>query len=127
MVKLPFYSFKINGRSRPGYEVYSGGKSDCPEEFRSLPQIRRPEEMIFIALYLGERPTGGYQIKPVEVRLEESRLRIRYKEEKPSPSTMSPAFSYPALLLAGEEFLPSGLEVILEPTWKMAAAALIRF
>ncbi len=119
MVKLPFYSFKINGRSRPGYEVYSGGKSDCPEEFRSLPQIRRPEEMIFIALYLGERPTGGYQIKPVEVRLEESRLRIRYKEEKPSPSTMvSQAFSYPALLLAVEKsFLPSGpLEVILEPT-----------
>lgn len=118
MVKLPFYSFKINGRSRPGYEVYSGEKSDFPKEFRSLPQIR-PEEMIFIAVYLGERPTGGYKIRPVEVSLEESRLRVRYKEEKPPPSSMvSQAVSYPALLLAVEKnILPSGpLKVILEQT-----------
>lgn len=116
MVKLPFRSFKITGRSQAGYEVYSGEKTGLPKEFGSIPDLQ-PEEMLFIAVYLGERPTGGYRIKPVDISLEKSRLRVRYKEEKPTSAFMvSQAFSYPALLLAVEkEFLPSGpLRVILE-------------
>ncbi|HHU83399.1 MAG TPA: uridine diphosphate-N-acetylglucosamine-binding protein YvcK [Firmicutes bacterium] len=110
-VSLPFASHKIEGRSQAGCEVYlspPGGK-DLPEGIPALAGVR-PEETVYIAIYLGKRPTGGYKITPVSVSLEKSRLSVKYKEEHPATASLvTQAFSYPALLITVEKrFLPAG-------------------
>lgn len=108
-VALPFTSYKIEGRSQAGCEVYVCPREKLPKDIPALSGVT-PEETVYIVIFMGKRPTGGYKIKPVSVSLERSQLYVRYKEEHPAASSLvSQAFSYPALLLTVKKrFLPPG-------------------
>ena len=117
-VLLPFTSYKIEGRPQAGCEVYFSprGKKGLPEGIPAQAGVR-PEETVYLAIYLGKRPTGGYKITPVSVSLERSRLSVKYREERPATACLvSQAFSYPALLITVEKrLLPAGkLYIVFE-------------
>jgi uncharacterized cofD-like protein len=115
-VSLPFASHKIEGRPQAGCEVYLSPGKSLPEVIPALAGLR-PEETVYLAIYLGKRPTGGYKITPVSVSLERSRLSVKYREERPATACLvSQAFSYPALLITVEKrLLPAGeLHIVFE-------------
>lgn len=61
-----------------------------------------------VAVFMGERRTGGYAIEVVSVRAAEGRLVVDYRESAPSPEMMvTQAITAPwAIALIGRTELP---------------------
>jgi hypothetical protein len=51
------------------------------------PAIDFSQEMV-VALFLGERPTGGYEIEVTRVERTDTGLSIRFRVKKPEPGAM---------------------------------------
>jgi len=67
-----------------------------PEEWRSVwrlvgrsePRPFDPAKEIAVAVFLGERRTGGFAVDIVETAIHENQLIVRYREKTPAPGRM---------------------------------------
>jgi len=61
----------------------------------ALPEINFGEEMV-VAVFLGDRPTGGYEVEIISAEQSESVLTVSFGEKGPRPGAMTiQAFTQP--------------------------------
>ncbi len=54
---------------------------------RPLPKVDFAKRMV-VGVFLGTRPTSGFSVQVVELRIEQEVLIVTYSEHRPSPRTM---------------------------------------
>jgi hypothetical protein len=53
-----------------------------------LPEINFGQEMV-VAVFLGEKPTGGYGIQIIQVAKTDRGVEVSYREQSPAPGAMT--------------------------------------
>lgn len=66
------------------WQRHTSNKSRQP----ALPEINFGEEMV-VAVFLGDRPTGGYEVEIISAEQSESALRVSFGEKGPPPGAMT--------------------------------------
>ena len=106
LVKFDFMAKNINGFTEQAFEVYPN-KIEVFQDL--LPQDLDLEKNLIIGMFLGERPSGGFALTPINVNLKGTSLFIYYREEKPLGKEVIQRLTYPAVLLTVDKGdLPQG-------------------
>ena len=89
----------ISGVSEPR-EVVARNQDEWEQLWRTLPFKRAAptvtfENTMIVAVFLGERPTAGYQPEIAGVRLEEDTLVVEWQERTPSHAGNPPSVTTP--------------------------------
>jgi uncharacterized cofD-like protein len=92
-LKFDFIAKNLNRVQEPACDVYTSAEE--------APAVLRPykidyEKNLVIGVYLGERPSGGFGLTPLGVRLKRNGLEIAYREEKPLQAGAVQRLTYPA-------------------------------
>lgn len=90
------------------------GERFQPDGGRTVLDVFRPQEHVAVVVRLGTRPTGGYAVALVHASGDGHTLRLRLREDRPSPSRfVTQALSAPVAVFV----LPWRGEVTLEVSW----------
>ncbi|HEY8391435.1 MAG TPA: uridine diphosphate-N-acetylglucosamine-binding protein YvcK [Capillibacterium sp.] len=105
-LKFDFIAKNLNRFQASACEVYLS-EDEAPPELRSYKLDYRKN--LVIGVYLGKRPSGGFVLTPIGVRLKNNRLVITYREEKPWQMAVVQKLTYPAaFFILDRDQLPSG-------------------
>ncbi|NLW59475.1 MAG: uridine diphosphate-N-acetylglucosamine-binding protein YvcK [Firmicutes bacterium] len=92
-LKFDFIAKNLNRGQGPTCEVYTSAVE--------APSVLHPYKIDFqknlvIGVFLGERPSGGFGLSPLGVRLKKNGLEITYREERPLQVGAVQRLTYPA-------------------------------
>lgn len=105
-LKFDFIAKNLNRCQGPACEVYTSAEE--------APAVLQPykinfERNLVIGVFLGERPTGGFGLAPLGVRLKKNGLEIAYREEKLLQAGAIQRLTYPAaFFVLDRRDLPAG-------------------
>ncbi|HHT48965.1 MAG TPA: uridine diphosphate-N-acetylglucosamine-binding protein YvcK [Firmicutes bacterium] len=105
-LKFDFITKNLNRFQATACEVYTN-QEEAPPELQ--PYKLDYQKNLVVGVYLGERPSGGFALTPVAVRLKNNRIVITYREEEPWQAGAVQRLTYPAaFFILDRTQLPTG-------------------